>query len=58
MEGSYSNSYPKREYKREETTKEKPKETSKNIDKDVITPQPLSKDTKCFKRSYSCPVPK
>jgi len=48
-EGSYSNSYPKREYKREETPKEKSKETPKNIDKEVITSQPRSRDIKCFK---------
>jgi len=48
-EGSYSNSYPKREYKREETSKERSKETPKNIDKEVITPQPHSRDQKCFK---------
>ena len=48
-EGSYSNSYPKREYKREETIEEKPKETPQNIDKEVITPQPRSRDKKCFK---------
>jgi len=48
-EGPYSNSYPKREYKREETPKEKSKETPKNIDKEVITPQPSSRDTKWFK---------
>jgi len=48
-EGSYSNSYPKREHKREETIEEKPKETPTNIGKDVITPQPHNRDTKCFK---------
>ena len=48
-EGSYFNSYPKREYKKEETSKERYKETPKNIDKEVITPQPRSRDKKCFK---------
>jgi len=48
-EGSYSNSYPKREHKREETIEEKPIETPTNIGKDVITPQHHSRDTKCFK---------
>jgi len=47
--GSYSNSYPKREHKREETMEEKPKETPTNIGKDMITPQPRRRDTKCFK---------
>jgi len=48
-EGSYSNSYPRREHKREENIEEKPKETPTNIGKDVITPQPHSRDPKCFK---------
>ena len=47
-EGSYSNSYPKREYKREETLKQRSKESPKNIDKEVITPQPRSRDKKMF----------
>ena len=49
-EGSYSNSYPKKEYKREESVlKEKPRETSKSVGKDVITPLTRSTDVKCFK---------
>jgi len=49
-EGSYSNSYPRREFKREESTlKETPKETPKNISKDMLTPPFRTRDVKCFK---------
>jgi len=49
-EGSYSNSYPKRDFKREgSTSKEKPKETPKPIGKDMLTPPIRTKDVKCFK---------
>jgi len=48
-EGSYSNSYPKRDFKRENTSKEKPKETPKPIGKDMFTPPIRTKDVKCFK---------
>jgi len=48
-EGSYSNSYPKRDFKRESTFKEKPKETLKTINKDMLTPPIRTRDVKCFK---------
>ena len=49
-EGSYSNSYPKREIKREESTsKETPKETLKTLGKDMLTPPIHTRDVKCFK---------
>ena len=48
-EGSYSNSYPRRDFKREESTpKEKPKETPKS-GKDMLTPPIRTRDVKCFK---------
>ena len=50
--GSYSNSYPKKEYKREREdslSKDKPKETPKSVGKDVSTSQPRSRDIQCFK---------
>ena len=51
-ESTYPSSYPKKEYRKEREdnmSREKPKETSKSLGKDVITPQPRSRDTKCFK---------
>jgi len=48
-EGSYSNSYPKRDFKRESTHKEKPKETTKTIGKDMqdmLTPLIGTRDVK------------
>ena len=49
-EGSYSNSYPKREFKREESVpKEKPRETPKSVGKDMLTPPIRTRDVKCFK---------
>jgi len=49
-EGSYSNSYPRREFKGEESTfKETPKETPKNLSKDMLTPPIRTRDVKCFK---------
>jgi len=58
-EGSYSNSYPKRDFKREgSTSKEKPKETPKPIGKDMLTPPICTRDVKCFGRGHvqaQCP---
>jgi len=48
-EGSYSNSYPKRDFKRESTSKQKSKETPKPIGKDMLTPPICTRDVKCFK---------
>jgi len=49
-EGSYSNSYPRREIKREESTpKEKPRETPKSVGKDMLIPPIRTRDVKCFK---------
>ena len=48
--GSYSNSYPKKEFKRESSTsREEPKETTKPLVKDTSTPPIRARDTKCFK---------
>ena len=42
-EGSYPNSYPKRDFKREEgVPKEKPRETPNNVGKDMLTPPILT----------------
>ena len=49
-EGSYPNSYPKRDFKREgSTSKKKRKETPKPIGKDMLTPPIRTRDVKCFK---------
>jgi len=49
-EGSYSYSYPRRNFKREESTpKEKIRETPKSVGKDMLTPPMRTRDVKCFK---------
>jgi len=49
-EGSYPNSYPRREFKRKESVpKEKPRETPKSIGKDMLTPPIRARDVKFFK---------
>ena len=48
--GSYSNSYPKKEFRREgSTSKEKPKEPTKPFTKETSTPPIRARDVKCFK---------
>ena len=49
-EGSYPNSYLRRDFKREEgVPKEKPRETPKSVGKDMLTPPICARDVKCFK---------
>ena len=48
--GSYSNSYPKKDFKKEGSTpRDEPKETTKPLVKDASTPSIRARDTKCFK---------
>ncbi|XP_068483847.1 uncharacterized protein [Phaseolus vulgaris] len=48
--GSYSNSYPKKDFKREgSTSRDESKETTKPLVKDASTPYIRARDTKCFK---------
>ena len=48
--GSYSNSYPKKDFKREGSTpRDESKETTKPLVKDASTPYIRTRDTKCFK---------